>query len=160
MKGPVKPRTPARKAAPKKRAPARDAVDWGALAAAARRTRRRAHAPYSGYAVGAAIGTRDGRIFAGCNVENASYGLTVCAERSAILHMVAAGARAPVALVLVAPGAKPVMPCGACRQTLAEFAPDTLPIRAFAARSGTSRAVTLGELLPHGFRAVALAHVD
>jgi cytidine deaminase len=95
-----------------------------ALVAAAVDVRLRAHAPYSRYRVGAAILTRDGRTFAGCNVENASYGATICAERNAIARMVAEGARDPVACVVVTQGEAPGSPCGMCRQVLAEFARD------------------------------------
>ena len=97
-------------------------IDWARLEREARAVQRRAHAPYSRYFVGAAIQTAQGAVFAGCNVENASYGLSICAERSAIVQMVAAGERAPAAIVVVTPGPVLGTPCGACRQTLAEFA--------------------------------------
>ncbi|MCS7216520.1 MAG: cytidine deaminase [Candidatus Bipolaricaulota bacterium] len=111
--------------------------------------RARAYAPYSGFAVGAALLAKDGRVFTGCNVENASYGLTVCAERVALFKAVSEGAREFVALA-VACGAGPCAPCGACRQALYEFAPDLLLILA----DGEGRAwrtARLAELLPHGF---------
>jgi len=139
-------------------------IDWAALEAAALEAREKAHAPYSGYAVGAALLTASGRIFAGCNVENASYGLTICAERTAIVHMVAAGERAPIAIAVVTPGASVQLgpdaesppigaPCGMCRQTLAEFA-DDLPIRMRVAGDPTLSVTTsLAELLPLAFRA-------
>jgi len=138
-------------------------IDWTALEQAALAVRERAHAPYSGYAVGAAVLTASGRIFAGCNVENASYGLSICAERSAIVQMVAAGEHSPVALAVVTPGAlklgadvesPPIgAPCGMCRQTLAEFAMD-LPIRMSAAGAPErTRMTSLSVLLPDAFRA-------
>lgn len=132
-------------------------IDWAALEAAARTVRERAHAPYSGYRVGSAVLTRDGRVFAGCNVENASYGLSICAERTAITSMVAAGASDPVAVVVLTSGAETAAPCGVCRQTLAEFAGDELPVRLVSVdRPGEHRDVRLGELLPLAFRATAL----
>ena len=131
-------------------------VDWRALAAAAEDVAKRAHAPYSRYAVGAAILSRDGRIFAGCNVENASYGLGICAERAAVVQMVAAGGKQIAALALRTPGEVPAMPCGACRQTLAELALDSLPIHSTAGTTGAVARTTLGALLPRAFRSPAL----
>jgi cytidine deaminase len=140
-------------------------IDWAALEQAAMAARDKAHAPYSGYAVGAALLTASGRIFAGCNVENASYGLSICAERTAIVHMIAAGERGPIALVVVTPGAKVALgpgtesppigaPCGMCRQTLAEFA-DDMPIQMRVAGDPTLSVTTsLGALLPLAFRAL------
>jgi cytidine deaminase len=139
-------------------------IDWAALERAALDARKRAHAPYSGYAVGAALVTASGSVFSGCNVENASYGLSICAERTAIVHMVAAGESKPVALVVVTPGASVQLgpdtaspaigaPCGMCRQTLAEFA-DDLPILMRVAGEPTLEVHTsLAALLPMAFRA-------
>ena len=93
---------------------------------AALRARQNAHAPYSGFAVGAAIRCPDGRVFAGCNVENVAYPEGTCAEAGAIAAMVAAGAREIAEVLVVADSPAPVTPCGGCRQKLAEFAgPDT-----------------------------------
>ncbi|MEN3010815.1 MAG: cytidine deaminase [Candidatus Bipolaricaulaceae bacterium] len=111
--------------------------------------RARAYAPYSGFAVGAALLAKDGRVFTGCNVENASYGLTVCAERVALFKAVSEGAREFVALA-VACGTGPCAPCGACRQALYEFAPDLLLILADG-EGRVWRTARLAELLPHGF---------
>lgn len=111
--------------------------------------RSRAYAPYSGFAVGAAILAQDGRIFTGCNVENASYGLTVCAERVALFGAVSAGAREFLALA-VACGPGHCAPCGACRQVLYEFARDLLVIMADGEGKSWRRA-SLRDLLPHAF---------
>lgn len=119
------------------------------LLAAAAAARQRAYAPYSGYAVGAAVRSADGRVFAGCNVENASYGLTCCAERAAVFAAVAAGVRRLTAVAVVAEGAPP-FPCGACRQVLAEFAGDGVPVLVW---EGTRlERTTVGALLPRAFR--------
>ena len=111
--------------------------------------RKLAYAPYSHFRVGAALLAKDGRIFTGCNVENASYGLTVCAERVALFKAVSEGAREFLAIA-VACGEGPCAPCGACRQVLYEFAPDLLVIMADGEGKSWCRA-KLSELLPHGF---------
>jgi cytidine deaminase len=94
------------------------------LVRAAAAARQNAYAPYSRYHVGAALLTRRGAMYVGCNVENASYGATLCAERSAVAAMVAAGDRNPIACAVVTAGPRPGAPCGICRQVLAEFARD------------------------------------
>ena len=93
-----------------------------ALFDAAAQVRLRAHAPYSGFAVGAALRADDGRSYAGCNVENAAYPSGTCAEQAAIAAMIAGGARKIEALAVVADGPRPLTPCGACRQRIREFA--------------------------------------
>lgn len=116
---------------------------------AAREAQRQAYAPYSRFPVGAAVLGADGRVFAGCNVENSSFGLTVCAERNAVAAAVAAGTR-PVAVAVVANGDR-VAPCGACRQVLAEFTP-AMPVFLAAADGDAHEATSLEALLPAAFR--------
>ena len=111
--------------------------------------RQRAHAPYSKYKVGAAIRTRRNRVHSGANVENASYGLTVCAERTAAFAAVNAGDTAFDAIAIVIDDERLPTPCGACRQVLAEFSPDMRVILATA--GGKRKVTTLGELLPDPF---------
>jgi cytidine deaminase len=119
------------------------------LVRAARAARRRAYAPYSGFKVGAAV-RAGGEVHAGCNVENASYGLTVCAERVAVAGAVAAGARRLEAAVVASATEPPTPPCGMCLQTFAEFAGPDLPVTLVGARGGRVE-TTLGELLPRAF---------
>lgn len=109
----------------------------------------RAYAPYSGFAVGAAVETLDGRIFAGCNVENASYGLTLCAERNALAMAVAAGCRQFRRVVITADTPQPTPPCGACRQWLWELAREAEVL--LVNRQGIQRRCTVAELLPLAF---------
>lgn len=111
--------------------------------------RERAYAPYSGYRVGAALEAEDGRVFDGCNVENASFSVTCCAERVALFSAVTAGARGFRRMVVSASGRMPY-PCGACRQALTELAPE-LFITVLAG-DGTRQEFTLAELLPNPFR--------
>ena len=108
-----------------------------------------AHAPYSRYAVGAAVLTSEGQLFSGCNIENASYGLTNCAERTAMFSAVAAGCKQFVALAIATESGQ--TPCGACRQVMAEFC-DELPILLIDTDNGQVAETTLSELLPRRFR--------
>jgi cytidine deaminase len=121
------------------------------LLAAARKARGRAYAPYSEFPVGAAVVGANGRIYSGCNVENASLGLTCCAERNAIFAMVAAGEREVREVLVVGDTAEALPPCGACRQVLAEFARPSAVVH-MCDRTGAGRSVTVAELLPHVFR--------
>lgn len=127
-------------------------IDKDALMAAARAARKHAYAPYSGFSVGAAVIAEDGRIYVGCNVENASYPATVCAERVAALSAIAAGARRILAVAVVGGHGEReevCTPCGVCRQVLSEFADGAMPIL-FIGEDGVVEA-TLAELLPAGF---------
>ena len=119
----------------------------------AKAVRERAYAPYSKYPVGAAIATKSGSIYVGCNVENASFGGTICAERGAIMAMVAAGERDPIACAVVT-GDEGASPCGICRQVLSEFATDMpVVLVGLGSRDGESgRVVQLADLLPLAFR--------
>ena len=121
------------------------------LIAKAAEARRRAHAPYSGFAVGAAIEADDGRIVVGCNVENASFGLGVCAERVAVAAAVSRGVSGWRRIAVVADSTEPAAPCGACRQVLAEFC-DELEI-VLADSNGVRMVTQLSELLPLPFGA-------
>jgi len=124
-------------------------VDWNALRSRAEQAAAAAYAPYSRFQVGAALWTDDGRIVSGCNVENASYGLSICAERNAVWSAVAQSARRFAGLVVVSSSDQPVTPCGACRQVLHEFAPQ-LEVRCYG-RAGAELTTTLSELLPRAF---------
>ncbi|MEM7435105.1 MAG: cytidine deaminase [Myxococcota bacterium] len=126
-----------------------DERDWQKLRDAALGAREQAYAPYSGFRVGAALRSSDGRVFVGCNVENASYGAAICAERGALTTAIAAGARDFVGLAIATEANHPTMPCGICRQSLSEFAP-TLPVRSFTV-AGAKASHGLDELLPHAF---------
>ncbi|HVM19638.1 MAG TPA: cytidine deaminase [Egibacteraceae bacterium] len=129
--------------------------DADALLATASVARDQAYAPYSGFRVGCALLTADGRVFTGANVENAAYGSTICAERVAMPAAVVAGVREFVALAVVGDGDGPCTPCGACRQVLFEFAPDLVVLA--AGGSGAPAQYVLGrDLLPDGFGPVRL----
>ncbi len=117
---------------------------------AARDAMRRAHAPYSQFPVGAAILTDRGKVFAGCNVENASYPEGWCAETSALAHMVTAGETRIAEVAVVAQKMPRITPCGGCRQRLKEFGTAETIVH-LCDESGVVESVTLGELLPRGF---------
>jgi cytidine deaminase len=145
MKMNRKPRRNARAQSPQTSLP-----DRRKLLRLARAAIKHAYAPYSGFRVGAAVLLRDGRLFVGCNVENASYGLTICAERNAIFTAVAASAKKPeiVAVAVCNDRAVPCSPCGACRQVLAEFGP--LAVVWYRGANGIVGR-TMQELLVDGF---------
>jgi len=125
-------------------------MDLEPLVEAARSAQDRAYAPYSGYRVGCAILSGDGRVYSGCNVENRSFGLALCAERVALAAAISAGCRDIRMVVVVTPSEPPGTPCGLCRETLIEFCPPDLPIILIGA-NGTRRDFTLGQLLPEPF---------
>lgn len=122
------------------------------LVAAAAAAAPQAYAPYSGFRVGAALRAEDGRIYAGANVENASYGLTLCAERVAAAAAAAQGRRRIHAVAVWTEAEPPATPCGACRQFLLEFCPRPEQVEIVLAGPRSTREHTLAELLPHAFR--------
>lgn len=125
-----------------------------ALRAAAEEARAKAYSPYSNFAVGAALEADDGRIFVGCNVENAAYPAGICAERGAIAAAIAGGARRFRRVVIVSGASRPSPPCGICRQVLVEFAP-ALEVISYTASGSTAR-WSLADLLPAPFMPASL----
>ena len=133
-----------------------DAAELERLRRAAFEAMERAYAPYSNFRVGCALRGTDGSVHAGCNVENAAYPASICAERGAVLAAVARGTRDFDLLVLATEASEPTPPCGQCRQVLVEFAP-ALPVVSFT-RAGRVGRWTLAELMPHPFTPALLAH--
>ena len=123
-------------------------AEYSQLITAARAARESAYAPYSKFAVGAAVLCSNGQIYSGCNIENASYGLTNCAERTAIFKAVSEGQRTFAAIAIIADTKKPCAPCGACRQVIAEF---SIPVILLANIAGEELHLTLAEILPYAF---------
>jgi cytidine deaminase len=117
---------------------------------AAKAIQAKAYAPYSRFKVGAAIATPDGRVFSGCNVENAAYPIGTCAEAGAIAAMIAAGECRIVEIVVMGEGENLVTPCGGCRQRIREFAAPDTPVH-IAGSEGIRKSLTLEELLPFSF---------
>jgi cytidine deaminase len=126
-------------------------VNWEPLLAAANEARSHSHSPYSRFAVGAAVLAGDGSVWSGANVENRSFGVTICAERSAFATAVSAGRREFRAVAIVAPSSPPAPPCGLCRETMTEFCDPEMPIL-LANPQGERRLTTLGQLFPEPFR--------
>ena len=122
------------------------------LSKAAIEAAARAYAKYSAFRVGAALLAGDGTVYAGCNVENGSYGLSMCAERVALFKAVSEGRRTFQALAIAGGTDVPAYPCGACRQVLAEFCEPTMPVYCLTLDGKVARRFTLGDLLPHSFR--------
>jgi cytidine deaminase len=127
-------------------------TQFDGLVQSAVKARLKAYAPYSGFAVGAALQCRSGAVFVGTNIENISYGLTICAERIAIGSAVAAGERNFTAIAVVADTIEPIVPCGGCRQFLAEFAPDLIIVS--ATLRGDQKIENLCHLLPDPKRGI------
>ena len=119
------------------------------LVSEAAAARERAYAPYSGFKVGAALLASSGEIYQGCNVENASLGLTICAERNALAHGIVCGKQEFSAIAIVTDAPKPTPPCGACRQALSEFSPELTVI--MQTLNGEEQVLSLDNLLPHRF---------
>lgn len=129
------------------------AISDDQLVALALKARENAYAPYSKYNVGAAVVTADGTVFTGANVENASYGLCICAERTAIAQAISQGHRELQRVAVVTQSSPPAAPCGLCRQTINEFSSKPTELRIVLANlEGEVREFRLNELLPHGFR--------
>ncbi|MGK7864758.1 cytidine deaminase [Falsiroseomonas sp. E2-1-a4] len=128
-----------------------------ALLGAAEAARARAHAPYSGFRVGAALLCEDGSLQTGCSVENASYGATICAERVAVGAAIAAGRRRFQAIAIAGPAGVALSPCGICRQVLSEFSPDGALRVVMRAADGSAQEATLAALLPNAFGPADLA---
>ena len=128
------------------------ATQFADLIRAASAVRKQAYAPYSGFTVGAAVQCKSGAVFVGSNVENISYGLSICAERIAVASAVAAGERGVVAIAVIADTSEPIVPCGACRQFLAEFAPELIIVSAMV--RGGQKIENLSHLLPDPKRGI------
>ncbi len=124
-------------------------VDKNSLLTNAVNAVKNTYSPYSGFAVGAAVLGADGVIYTGANIENASYGLTVCAERVAIFNMINSGCRGILALAVYCGAGASCMPCGACRQVISEFAKGDIPV--FTKGRELQKDFLLSELLPHAF---------
>jgi cytidine deaminase len=126
--------------------------DDAQLIARALAARDAAYAPYSDYHVGCALRCADGQVFSGVNIENASYPLTLCAERAAVAQAVTAGSRALAVVVVATQSSPPAAPCGMCRQTLIEFSPDPAAVRIILVNpAGERRDLSLAELFPYPF---------
>ena len=124
-------------------------MEYDCLIAAASEARKTAYVPYSRFPVGAAVMASSGHVYTGCNIENASYGLTLCAERTAIFKAITAGERRIVSVAVIADTPQPTAPCGACRQVMAEFGVETVIMASICGKNHTMR---LSALLPNAFK--------
>jgi len=125
------------------------------LLAEAEKAKEFAYAPYSGFPVGAALLAKSGKVYTGCNVENSSYGLSMCAERVAVFKAVSAGEKEFLKLAIIGPENREILPCGACRQVFFEFAPDLIIV---TLDNDKVRSYSLKQLLPEGFGKKDLRH--
>lgn len=125
-------------------------MDWKELFKEASEARNRAYTPYSNFKVGSALLTKNGKVYSGCNIENASFGATNCAERTSIFKAVSEGERDFIMLVVTAETDQPVSPCGICRQVIAEFCPPDMPVY-LTNLKGHVKKTTVQELLPIAF---------
>lgn len=125
--------------------------DLWRLVEEAQRVLRNSYAPYSGVHVASAVLSESGKVHLGVNVENSSYGLTMCAERVAIFALITGGDRKPIAIAVVTNAEEPIYPCGACRQVIAEFNPETTLIL-YSTKSGKHVITNLREIFPHPFK--------
>lgn len=121
------------------------------LVSLAVKIRENAYVPYSGFHVGAALFADNGKIYTGCNVENASYGAAICAERTAIVKAISEGARKIMAIAVSSDSNLPTMPCGICRQFLSEFCSSNMPLY-LSNRNGEYKVFSFEEILPHSFK--------
>ena len=128
-----------------------DIPEAGDLVSLAENNREKAYDPYSGFHVGAALFADNGKIYTGCNVENASYGATICAERTAIVKAISDGAKKILAIAVSSDSNLPTMPCGICRQFLSEFCSPDMPLF-LSNKDGEYKVFTFEELLPHSFK--------
>lgn len=117
----------------------------------AREASATAYVPYSNFPVGAALVTKNGQVFQGCNIENASFGLTNCAERTAIFNAISSGVKEFEMIGIYGETDEPISPCGACRQVMTEFCSDTMPVWLFS-KTGDVKKTTVGDLLPYHFK--------
>lgn len=122
------------------------------LLASAKTAQQNAYAPYSGFKVGASIRTREGNIYAGCNVENAAYPEGICAEGAAVANMISSGERQITEVLIIGSGPLPCAPCGGCRQKLSEFADPDTPVHLYSS-DGNRETTTMAELMPLAFGA-------
>ena len=126
--------------------------DYKKLMNMAKEASKMSYSPFSRFAVGAAVLAKSGKIYSGCNVENSSFGMTICAERCAIFKAVSEGEREILAVAIYSPNSDDCNPCGACRQVMYEFQPDDVELEIITEKSGELNVRKLSEYLPYGFK--------